>query len=769
MDQARSTISKIFNGEPHSYTRFNLTQNMEGDNSHVEMKLSSDMDEETGANGVGEHLNHNSNRKPYVAPKVGRTPKNLCFIAATTLLIFIIGYLIGFLVHRKKDVAPNCPGLPSEEGMLPPETGAAPLMDWDDVKKLLKEKVSVAKFESVFNEFSTTNHRAGSPGDEKLGDKVHNKLKEYGMKVWTDEHFVKVQDPPASPSNSYTFRNQTEQLEGFLSYSAAETATGAVLYAFYGQESDFKMLRQKGINMNGRVMLVRTGRISLAEKVANAAKMNASAVLIYPDPEVFSKADNSAVFGHVHLGSGDPYTPGFPSFNHTQFPPIQSSGLPKIVAQTISALNADKILKYLGGENLPDGWGGFHKLGGESDTITVTVNNVLTEKKLINVFGVIKGFVDADRYVVIGAQRDAWGPGFATSTVGTSVLIELARSISDMVENNGFKPRRSIVFASWSGGEYGSIGATEWLEGYLSSLSMKAYAYINLDAVVTGQGGFKVSASPLLHSLIQSTMKEVNYPNSKTTLYSQFGKINWEASVMRPMRMNDAAYPFLAFSGIPSLSFSFNSETSYYPYFGTLLDTRDKLNVATGNQATQLAELASRFAGHMVLRLVHDHLLRFDLKKYKNIIQINVAQIDMRVTAIKRMQSQKLPQSLTVQWLRSASGSYSRAADSLMADIQNSNLDDVEMCRIINDRIMAVERNFLSPFVSPRETPFRHILLGSGPHTLKGLSNHLEALRANNPDADAEQFRNQFALATWTLQGCANTLAGDIWALDNEI
>ena len=84
-------LSLQFNGEPHSYTRFNLTQNMEGDNSQVEMKLSSDMDEEVGGNGVGDHLNHNSNRKPYVAQKLGRTPKNLCFMAAATLLIFIIG------------------------------------------------------------------------------------------------------------------------------------------------------------------------------------------------------------------------------------------------------------------------------------------------------------------------------------------------------------------------------------------------------------------------------------------------------------------------------------------------------------------------------------------------------------------------------------------------------------------------------------------------------------------------------------------------------
>lgn len=39
-----------------------------------------------------------------------------------------------------------------------------------------------------------------------------------------------------------------------------------------------------------------------------------------------------------------------------------------------------------------------------------------------------------DRYLVIGAQRDAWGPGFASATVGTSVLLELARSISEMVK-----------------------------------------------------------------------------------------------------------------------------------------------------------------------------------------------------------------------------------------------------------------------------------------------------------------------------------------------
>ncbi|XP_026229674.1 transferrin receptor 1a [Anabas testudineus] len=772
MDQARSTISKIFNGEPHSYTRFNLTQNMEGDNSQVEMKLSSDVDEEVGGNGVGDHLNHNSNRKPYVAQKFGRTPKNLCFMAAAIFLIFLIGYLIGYLVHRKKDLSPSCSASALPFANPPPhETGAAPLMDWDKVKELLAQKLNANKFEAAFMEFNSENHQAGSPGDEDLANKVLTKFKEYGMNPWTDEHFVRVQDPPASGTNKITFKGTNFRPSGFLSYSPSGRVTGAVVYANFGEESDLDFLEDKNFNLTGKVVLVRAGKISFAEKVANAAKRKAAAVLICPGTTDDSIGDNIELFGHVHMGSGDPYTPGFPSFNHTQFPPVQSSGLPTIPAQTITKGMASNILRQLSGHEIPAQWKVFGSLGDEKDVITVEVNNTLTEKRINNIFGVIKGFVDADRYVVIGAKRDARGPGFAASTVGTSVLVELARSISDMVKNDGFKPRRSIVFASWSGGEYGSIGATEWLEGYLSSLSMKAFSYIDLDGIVTGRSTFKVAASPLLHSLIGSTIKEVKSLNKDASMFPDLTG-SWETNVFEPLKLDSAAYPFLAFSGIPSISFRLTSNDLDYQYFGTELDKWDKLNLITGAKVPHLTQVAAQFAGHIALRLVHDHLLRMDLAKYDKFIRAKVVQINVKVKNVQRMQPQLLPKALTMQWLFSASGSYSRASRSLAADIENSDLEDIEMCRILNDRIMTVERNFLSPYVSPRDSPFRHILLGFGPHTLGGLSDHLQALRSNNnnnSNADVELFRNQFALATWTLQGCANSLAGDIWSLDNEI
>ncbi|KAG9278787.1 transferrin receptor protein 1-like [Astyanax mexicanus] len=771
MDQARTTISKIFNGEPRSYTRFNLTQNMEGDNSQVEMKLSSDMDEEVGGNGVGEHMNHHP-RPAYTSKPNQRSPRSICFMGIGILLLFIIGYLVGYLSHRRTDrAAPSCAeALSSDDsdGSAPIQT--VPSLDWKDITALFKDKLTTANIESSLSEFSFADHQAGSAGDEALANKLMRKFRDYNMNPWTDEHFVRVQDPPSSGSNKITFRDQSFSESGFLSYSGTGSVQGTLLYAYYGQMDDLRRLQDLTIDFNGKVLLVRAGKISFAEKVANAAAVNASAVLIYPDPADYSIGEGTDLYGHVHLGCGDPYTPGFPSFNNTQFPPAQSSGLPTIPAQTIRPSTAAAIMGMMEGRDPPRGWGNGglqkYKLGGDDDLVTVEVNNVLTEKKIHNVFGVIKGLVDADRYVVIGAQRDAWGPGYAKSTVGTSLLVEIARSISEMISKNGFKPRRSIVFASWSAGEYGAVGATEWLEGYLSSLNMKAFSYISLDGVVTGPT-FKASASPLMYDVIQSTLKEVSSPtDSSRTLYSQVAGSNWESAVMEPMTLSDTAYPFQAFTGIPSVSIRFTSEKEY-PFFGTMLDTKQNLDIKVSYSLSALVKTAGEIAGQMALRLVHDHLIRLNVEKYTSILRSNVALINREVIGLQA--SGRVPKTLKMQWLMSALGSYSRASRKLTSNIQNSDLGDFEQCRIINNQIMGVERDLLSPYVSPQVSPFRHILLGSGSHTLGGLRAHLTAIKEGSASADLDLLKNQFALTTWTIQSCANALAGSVWEMDNEI
>lgn len=70
------------------------------------------------------------------------------------------------------------------------------------------------------------------------------------------------------------------------------------------------------------------------------------------------------------------------------------------------------------------------------------------------------------------------------------------------------------------------------------------------------------------------------------------------------------------------------------------MDTRDKLSAATSNQVAQLAQIVTRFAGHMVLRLVHDHLLRLDLSSYNKNIRDSLNRINEKVKEIKRVSVQ---------------------------------------------------------------------------------------------------------------------------------
>lgn len=67
----------------------------------------------------------------------------------------------------------------------------------------------------------------------------------------------------------------------------------------------------------------------------------------------------------------------------------------------------------------------------------------------------------------------------------------------------------------------------------------------------------------------------------------------------------------------------------------TRLDNQNKLNKFTDNQVPQLAEKATQFAGHMVLRLVHDHLLRLDLAHYDKVISSQVAAIRRKMVIMK--------------------------------------------------------------------------------------------------------------------------------------
>ncbi|NXQ58820.1 TFR1 protein, partial [Anthoscopus minutus] len=776
MDHARAAIFNLFGGEPTSYTRFSIARQTDGDNSHVEMKLAADEDE-GGEIGRPEHLHVSM-------PPPRRNGKNLCFIIIAAVLLLLIGFLIGYLSYRGRmqrvnrclDGSDNCEMTPtasyfSDDGTEEEEIPRPRILYWPELRNILSAKLSAARLETNLRQREGKNSfEAGKDEDESTASYIHDQFTSFRLDdVWNDEHYVRLQDKGSSDNQVFIIEDGQEELldspDAFVAYSKSGTVTGKPIYVNYGRKEDFQAIQKMlHVPMKGAIIVFRAGKITLAEKVANARKEGAVGALMFPGHSNDKKADLCVPFGHAHLGTGDPFTPGFPSFNHTQFPPVESSGLPHIPVQTISRKAAAKLFKKMDGQPCHQEWiSGITECkvtASNNMTVKLTVNNVMVDRKILNIFGVIKGFEEPDRYAVLGAQRDSWGPGAAKAGVGTAILLELAQVISDMVKNDDYKPRRSIIFASWSAGEYGAVGATEWLEGYSTTLHAKAFTYINLDTAVLGSRHLKISASPLLYSLLESAMKKVKDPtNDLEYLDSRVGS-DWIKRVA-PLDLDNAAFPFLAYSGIPVVSFGFYDEDYEYCFLGTSEDTLANLKAKT-DKLYPLMRAAAEVAGQMALRLTHDHELFLDFDRYGDELlsfQEKLRHFESHVKAL----------GLTLNWLYFARGDFQRAADALKRDISNSDRENRIVRRALNDRMMKVEYDFLSPYLSPKDAPFRHIFFGKGSHTLQSLLETLEQLGANKTSVDVNELKEQLALATWTIKGAANALVGDIWNTDNEI
>lgn len=139
----------------------------------------------------------------------------------------------------------------------------------------------------------------------------------------------------------------------------------------------------------------------------------------------------------------------------------------------------------------------------------MVINNELVEKVIYNVVGVLDGDLEPDRYVVVGNHRDAWGFGAMDAASGGAALLETVKAIGSVHRKSGWRPRRSLLFGSWSGEEQGLIGSTEYVEEMGQwLLGARAVAYINADTCVSGPV-LRADASPTLMETLRAATKRV--------------------------------------------------------------------------------------------------------------------------------------------------------------------------------------------------------------------------------------------------------------------
>lgn len=252
------------------------------------------------------------------------------------------------------------------------------------------------------------------------------------------------------------------------------------------------------------------------------------------------RSPEEASFGSVYLGDGDPSTPdGFSdsiidrisveevfSVNNTD------NILPSIVSMPVSAKVAQQLLATMPASNLTgssvfgSSWSSgrlnvTYYAGPSISTITLENKNKYQTKKVSNVLITIKGSREADRYVIVGAQRDSLNAGAVSPGSGNAVFLELLRGMGNLI-TSGWVPHRTLLLASFDGQQFGDVGSSEWIDRHFSHLGGRAIVYLSLRDVVRGAGSLRCEAAASLRKNIYLMSTEIAQPKSEVATDSFF-------------------------------------------------------------------------------------------------------------------------------------------------------------------------------------------------------------------------------------------------------
>ena len=271
------------------------------------------------------------------------------------------------------------------------------------------------------------------------------------------------------------------------------------------------------------------------------------------------------------VAPGDPTTPGYPSKPGVPRAPTNGS-TPSIPSLPISYAEALPLLRALNGHgpnasSFPERWHGgglgyknvSYNIGPSPPSVNIRLMNEqeYVTTPLWNVIGIINGSIP-DEVVVVGNHRDAWIAGGAGDpNSGSAALNEIIRSFGEAL-SKGWKPQRTIVFASWDGEEYGLVGSTEWVEEFVPWLKNSAVAYLNVDVGARGSR-FQTSSAPLLNELLYKVTKDIQSPNQTSPGASVYD--NWSKHISTIGSGSDFT-AFQDFAGIPSIDIGFGTSSS---------------------------------------------------------------------------------------------------------------------------------------------------------------------------------------------------------------
>ncbi|KAB5528284.1 hypothetical protein PHYPO_G00138510 [Pangasianodon hypophthalmus] len=694
--------------------------------------------------------------------------KKLLLFALAGAALFTIGILIGHFSDQKNSSSPL------------PEWVQEVAQDVDE--NLIEKFIASGGQRKQIEENPSIPHMATTAGDEATVEYMLKRWqdRDTGLDAaWREDYRVYLSFPDKDKPNNVTVVRGSDVVgsirEKEKAYRAEQDDPEVVQpYAAYGPAG-----HAKGIN---------------------AAPFGVIGVLVYTDPYDINDgkmSDENETYPHswylppsgVERGSystsfGDQLTPYLAAKNDTyRIDEEDITGVSPIPIQPIGFEDAQMLICELDGSEAPETWQGSfpckYNLGGpgfkntshfKDCDVQLDVYNKAEIKDSANVMGVIWGSVEPDRYVIYGNHRDSWVHGAVDPSSGTAVMLEITRILGQMVKTGTWRPRRTLIFGSWGAEEFGLIGSAEYAEEYISKLSQRTVAYINVDISVFANATLRASASPIAQDVIFTASKQVKIPGSDTvSVYNNWMQHSNRTSPTHGLIPNmgyltgagsDYA-AFMHYLGISSMDIAYTYDRSktrarIYPTYHTAYDTFDYVSRFIDPGFTSHQTVA-RTAGNVLLRLGDSILLPFKCSDYAESLEQYLS------VAVENFEAELKTNGISMEPLKEAVKSFRTAATSLEQTISSSDVvsNSPLKARRINDQLMLLDRAFLNPLAFPDKYGFRHVIWASRSSSVAsfpGLADAVVKARTSGLKQDWSQAHKHLSIVTQAISGAAHTL-----------
>jgi N-acetylated-alpha-linked acidic dipeptidase len=625
-------------------------------------------------------------------------------------------------------------------------------------------------------------HVAGTPGDRRVTEFIYGEFKRAGLNPEIVEYSVLLSYPkkvvleltapervalanpePEIPGDRDTRVSDPVARLPWNGYSPSADLTRSIVYVNYGNAEDYERLEKLGISVKGKIVLARYFHGYRGGKGLEAERRGAAGIIVYSDPADDGEPRGPTYprgpwgpLGHIQRGAvvydflvpGDPLTPGWASTESARRIPLEEVKiLPKIPMLPISAADAQEILKRLDGPEVPKEWQGglpfTYHAGRGSVEVHLQLEMEQRSTPIWNVIGRITGSEEPEKLVILGNHHDAWVYGAVDPSSGTATMLETARAFGRLLKE-GYRPRRTILFASWDAEEYTLTGSTEWGEQFSDELRKNAVVCLNVDSSTSGQD-FSVSMVPaLLPALVEAT-QAVKDPATGGSVYERWRTQKAEQSVRSYAVPGAAAASvpfgllgggsdymvFLQHDGVPSADLIFDGP---YGVYHSVYDDYAWM-ARYGDPGFRYHAAMSRVWGLLAMRFANADLLPFDYAAYAAELAAylqglkEIAPADFFANQIGPLIGQ------SHLWGEEA-GKVNAQIEAWRAGQSDVGANPAE----INSRLMAQERAWLDAEGIPGRPWFRHLIYAPLPsyeaETLPGLR---EALEAGDMDRARQQ------------------------------